>query len=100
MESMRLEIVAPDEVIAKEEGVQEIILPGTLGEIDILPQHTEFMTTLTEGTVRFRRQGSEKTYNITGGFFSIKNNEATMLVDGLMATVTSIDEARKQRASA
>ena len=100
MESMKLEIVAPDEVIAQEDGVQEIVLPGTLGELDVLPQHTEFMTTLTEGTVRFKRQGTEKTYNITGGFFSIKNNEATMLVDGLLATVTNIDEARRQRASA
>lgn len=99
MDQIELEIVSPEKLVAKEEGVLEIILPAFWGQMDVLPGYADFMTTLRQGEIVFRKGAQSQTINITGGLFTISNNKATILVDGLMATVTSIDDARQKKAS-
>lgn len=94
--SIELEIVSPNKVIAKETGVTEILLPGSLGRLGVLPDHTELMTSLGTGPLSYKKGGSEQTFNISGGLFSIQNNKATILVETLLATVTDIDDARRR----
>jgi len=92
--SLDLEILTPNEVLAKESSVDEILIPAFWGQMGILPQHTDFVTTLTEGKLSYRVGGKSKSHNITGGLIAIKNGKATILVDSLIATVTPIESAR------
>jgi len=92
--ALELEILTPNEVLAKETSVDEVVIPAEWGQMDIFPEHTDFITTLTGGELLYRAGGNEKKHNITGGLIAIKDNKATVLVDGLLATVTNIDDAR------
>ena len=95
MSEIELEIVSPKEVLAKETHVTEIVLPGTKGQLDVLPGHTELISTLKQGEVRYKTTSSSKSYNITGGLFAINNNKASILIDSLIATVTNLDDVRR-----
>ena len=97
MNQIELEVVTPNETVAKETGVTEVIIPAEWGQMDVLPQHTEYMTTLRQGELSYKIAGEKKTLNITGGLFTIAHNKATVLADGLFATVTSLEEARNHR---
>lgn len=98
MNQIELEIVSPTEILAKESGVTEVIIPALWGQMDVLPQYADFVTTLSSGEITFKKDGEKKSYNITGGLFTIAKDKATALVDGTLATVTSLDEARKKKA--
>lgn len=95
--NLELEILTPKEILAKENNVDEIVIPAAWGQMGILPMHTDFVTSLTPGELTYRVGGNKKSHNITGGLLAVKNGVATILVDGLMATVTQIDDARKKK---
>lgn len=95
--NIELEIVSPNEIVAKESGVTEVIIPALWGQMDVLPQYTEYMTTLRQGELTYKKGGEKRSFNITGGLFTISKDKATVLVDGLMATVTSLNEARNKK---
>lgn len=97
--AIELEIVAPNRVVASESGVTEISLPGSVGQLGILPDHTEFMTSLGTGTLSYKKGGSVQTFNISGGLFTINKNRATVLVENLLATITDIGDARRREKS-
>lgn len=88
--NLELEILTPNQVLAKEPEVDELIIPASWGQMDILPMHTDFVTALTEGEVIYRSQGSEKRHGISGGLLRIKDGKAAILADGLLATVRPI----------
>ena len=57
---LTLELVTPERAIAHEE-VDEVALPGALGEFGVLPGHTPMLAALDVGQMWYRR-GQEKTY--------------------------------------
>jgi F-type H+-transporting ATPase subunit epsilon len=77
-----LEIVAPNALLASEQ-VDEIVIPAAWGQMDILPQYADFVTTLTAGELIYRKGTERKAYQITGGLLTIAKDKATILVDGL-----------------
>lgn len=92
--ALELEILTPKEILAKEPSVQEIIIPALWGQMGILPQYTDYVTTLTSGEISYKVGAESKTHNISGGMIAIKDGKATVLVDSLLATVTNIQDAR------
>lgn len=93
---MELEIVTPSGRLAKE-SVDELVVPGYWGQLDILPQHTDFITTLTAGALTYRLGPAKQSHNISGGLLTITGNKATVLADGLMATVTPLDPEKRKK---
>lgn len=96
---MELEIVTPNGQLAKG-SVDELIVPGYWGQLDILPQHTDFITILTVGLLSYRMGESKQSHNISGGLLTITGNKVTVLVDGLMATVTPLDPEKRKKKDA
>lgn len=91
MASLEIEVISPNETLAEVSGVSELIIPATWGQMDILPEHADYMTTLAQGELKYVTEGGKaNTLNITGGLLTVSNNKATILVDGTIATVTSI----------
>lgn len=91
--SFELEIVTPKEVLARV-SADEIIIPAAWGQMDILPQHTEYVTTLVEGELTYRLGGDKRTHRITGGLITVSGSKVKVLADGILADVVDIGQAR------
>ena len=52
---LTVEIVTAERVVYSQEGVEEVVAPGTEGEFAVLPQHAAFITTLVPGELRIIR---------------------------------------------
>src|SRR5262249_8551168 len=72
-------------------------VPGTLGDLGILPHHAALLTTLKPGTLELRLNGAEETFFVSGGFLEVSNNQVTVLAD-TAEHAENIDEARAQEA--
>src|SRR5215204_5229521 len=97
---LQLEIVTPDRALAREE-VDEVVVPGSEGELGILPGHTPLLATLKVGELWYR-QGSEKHYlAVAFGFVEVLPDRVTILAQ-IAERPQDIDvpraEAAKRRA--
>src|SRR3972149_5224854 len=60
------DIVTPERLVYSDE-VDEVVAPGSQGELGILPHHAPLLTTLGLGELRIRKGGSEESFAIIGG---------------------------------
>ncbi len=54
---MILDLVTPEKKLITGTVIEEIIVPGNKGQLDILPGHAPLVTTLTSGILRYREPG-------------------------------------------
>lgn len=93
---MRLEIVTP-EAKTYSEDVDMVTIPGSEGELGILPMHAPLMTQLKPGELKIKRGGQETLLATGGGFAEVTGDRVSILTD--MAVQSSdIDEAAAQAA--
>jgi F-type H+-transporting ATPase subunit epsilon len=93
---LTLEIVTPDRSLIREE-VDEVVVPGTEGELGILPGHTPLLSTLKIGELWYRR-GQDKHYlAIAFGFVEVLPDRVTVLAD-VGERAQEIDVQRAERA--
>jgi F-type H+-transporting ATPase subunit epsilon len=93
---IRCEIVTQDKSLY--EGPADIVVvPGSEGEMGILPHHAPLLTTLELGFVRVRNQGEERIFTIAGGVMEVRPELVTVLAD-IGENVEEIDEARAKAA--
>ncbi|MCQ2560067.1 MAG: F0F1 ATP synthase subunit epsilon [Clostridia bacterium] len=76
----RLEIVTPAKKLFSED-IRFVVVPGVMGELGILPEHTPLMSALKIGIVRFEQDGKTYKVAINGGFVEIRNNKVSILAD-------------------
>ena len=94
MAMLSLEIITTEKVLVKED-VDMVEANGSLGEFGILPGHTEFLTTLDIGEVRYMKDGKTFALATSGGIAEVVNDKITLLLDtGELAG--DIDLARAQ----
>jgi F-type H+-transporting ATPase subunit epsilon len=96
MAKLQLEIVTPEAKIFSEE-VNSVVLPGSEGEMGILPQHAALMTQIQPGEVRITRDSGTISLAVGQGFAQIKDNKVAVLTDMAMKT-DDIDETKTQEA--
>ena len=93
---IRLEIVTPDRLLVREE-VDEVVVPGSEGELGILPGHTPLLATLKVGELWYRHE-SERHYAVIGfGFVEVLPDRVTVLAQ-VGERAQDIDLARAERA--
>jgi len=93
---LQLEIVTPDRALAREE-VDEVVVPGSEGELGILPGHTPLLATLKVGEIWYR-QGGEKHYlAVAFGFVEVLPDRVTILAQ-VAERPQDIDVERAERA--
>jgi F-type H+-transporting ATPase subunit epsilon len=80
-----------------EGDADEVIAPGSEGELGILPRHAPLMTTLNIGALHIKLNGGEETLFIGGGFMEVSNNRVIVLADEA-ERASDIDEAHAQEA--
>ena len=93
--TIRCEIASQDQLVY--EGDADIVLPGTAGEMGILPHHTPLLTTLKMGVIKVRLGGKEEIFTVTGGLAEVQPQIVTVLADAA-ENIDEIDIARAEAA--
>ena len=96
---LTVEVVTAERVVRVEQGVDVLVVPGSEGQLAILPHHAALMTTLDYGELIFKRGQAEESFAITGGFMEVRKDRVTILADQAEA-VEEIDVARAEAARA
>ncbi len=93
---LHLEIVTPERR-AFEGDVDEVIVPGSEGELGILPHHAPLISLLGHGVLRFKRGGEEEEFAIFGGFLQVRPDRVVVLAE-TADMASEIDVTRAERA--
>jgi F-type H+-transporting ATPase subunit epsilon len=94
----QLNLVTPEKKLVTDLEVDEVIVPGFKGQLDILPGHAPLMTTLGTGVLKYRAKGSS-TYEVTAvswGYCHVSTEGVTVLAE----TAESVAEINRERAEA
>ena len=79
-DSINLRIITPFELVVDEQ-VDEVVIPGELGEFGILPGHVSFVSTLSPGYLKFRKGAETKSLIIHGGLSEVSSDNVNVLTD-------------------
>lgn len=72
---------------------ERVVATGALGELGILPGHSQLLTALKPGPVRIiKTEGDEEIFYISGGILEVQPHGVTILADTVMRAA-DIDEA-------
>ena len=93
---IRCEIVSQDRMVYAGDA-DMVLLPGTDGEMGILPHHAPLLTTLKYGIVKVRLKGRESFFTVAGGIAEVQPDLITVLADAA-ENVEEIDTARAEAA--
>jgi F-type H+-transporting ATPase subunit epsilon len=97
---LHLEIVTPER-LAFEGDVDEVIVPGSEGEMGILPHHAPLISLLGQGVLRLKRSGQEEVFAIFGGFLQVRPDRVVVLAETAdMASEIDLERAERARADA
>lgn len=78
---LRLKIVSPERIEFEGE-VESVVVPGTLGQFEILVNHAPIISSLEKGTVTYTTPTGEKNLlEIAGGFVEVQKNVVSLCVE-------------------
>ncbi|MFT4104111.1 MAG: F0F1 ATP synthase subunit epsilon [Burkholderiaceae bacterium] len=94
MSTIKVDVVSAEESIYEGEA-EFVALPGEVGELGILPQHTPLMTRIKPGAVRIKvpNQNEEVFVFVAGGILEVLPNHVTVLADTAIRG-SDLDEAK------
>ena len=79
----KLSILTPEKSVF-EGDVQYVQAPGTEGYFGVLAHHAAMVSALASGRLTVRgASGTEERWDVTGGFFEVSHNSATVLADAV-----------------
>ena len=93
---IRCEIVSQDRLVYEGEA-DIVIVPGSLGEMGILPGHAPLLSTLDMGVIRVNSGDQEEVFTVTGGFVEVQPDIVTIMADAA-ENVDEIDTKRAEEA--
>jgi len=77
---LQLRIVSPEKI--EFDGVIEsVIVPGTMGQFEILNDHAPIISTLQKGTVEYATNEGKTSLEILGGFVEVQKNVVSLCVE-------------------
>ncbi len=80
-----LSVLTPERPVF-EGAVEYVSMPGTEGYLGVLANHAALVTGLATGKLIVRQaDGEEKIFGVSGGFFEVSHNRATVLADEVSA---------------
>ncbi len=78
---LRLEIITGEQLLFEDDGIDEVIAPGALGQLGVLPSHAAMFTTLQPGELVVRKNSADMPFFLSGGFLEVKDDLVTILAD-------------------
>jgi F-type H+-transporting ATPase subunit epsilon len=78
---LKLKIVSPERIEFEGE-VKSVLVPGTLGQFQILVNHAPIISSLEKGKVVYDLpSGEKKELSIIGGFVEVQKNVVSVCVE-------------------
>ena len=97
--TLKLQIVTPDGVVFSDD-VEMVTLPGSEGQLGVLPQHIPLMTQIVPGEVIVRKDGSDRLLAVGEGLVEITSDSVAILTDMAVAAedidAAKVEEARQR----
>jgi F-type H+-transporting ATPase subunit epsilon len=97
---LQLEIVTPERQVYSDT-VDSVQVPGSEGELGVLPHHAPLVSTLGVGELRFRKDGNEESFAIVGGFLQVRPDRVVVLAETAdLASDIDLEKAQEARREA
>ena len=78
---LQLKIVSPEKIEFEGE-IESVLVPGSLGQFEILVNHAPIISSLDKGRVIYALpDGEKKTLDIHGGFVEVQKNLVSLCVE-------------------
>ena len=78
---LKLKIVSPERIEFEGE-IESVLVPGTMGQFEILVNHAPIISSLDKGKVVYAVPGGEKrSLDIIGGFVEVQKNVVSLCVE-------------------
>jgi F-type H+-transporting ATPase subunit epsilon len=98
--ALTLEIVTPER-LAYSDTVDAVVLPGSEGELGVLPHHAPLVSMLGVGELRIRKDGAEESFAIVGGFLQVRPDKVVVMAETAdMASEIDLERAQEARREA
>ncbi|HUJ73537.1 MAG TPA: ATP synthase F1 subunit epsilon [bacterium] len=95
-EQLHLRILTPQKEVLSTDA-SSVVLPGTLGELGILPQHVALVTTLASGILRYTVGNEEKGVAVHYGYAQVRDDQVMVLAE-MAEQVSDLDRDRVRSA--
>ena len=83
--TFQLSILTPERAVF-EGAVEYVEVPGTEGYMGVLAHHAALVTGLASGVLTVRKADrTEERWQVSGGFFEVSHDRATVLADAVGA---------------
>jgi F-type H+-transporting ATPase subunit epsilon len=97
---LQLDIVTPEKLAYSDE-VDAVTLPGSEGELGVLPHHAPLVSTLGAGELRLRKAGAEESFAIVGGFLQVLPDKVVVMAETAdMSSEIDLEKAQEARRDA
>ena len=98
--SLLLDIVTPER-LAYSGLVDSVQLPGSEGELGVLPHHAPLIANLGHGELRIRKAGTEETFAVFGGFLQVLPDKVVVMAESAdLASDIDLERAQEARREA
>lgn len=82
---MKVSIITPDRRVV-ESDADSVVLPGVMGQMEVLPDHAAMIALLDAGTLSYRLGTATHRFTIGEGSVEVNHNVVTCLVESAEAT--------------
>src|SRR4051795_6325446 len=97
---LQLEIVTPER-LAYSDTVDQVVVPGSEGELGILPHHAPLLAMLGVGELRIRKAGVDESFAIAGGFVQVRPDKVVVMAEMAdLASEIDLERAHEARREA
>ena len=79
-ERLELEVVTPEKAVYHD-FVDDVVVPGMQGEMDILPGHLPLLAALDVGQLTIRKDAEERHFLIDQGYAEVIDDRVTVLTE-------------------
>jgi F-type H+-transporting ATPase subunit epsilon len=97
MAFFNLNLFTPQGTVVQKLECDALLIPTVRGQINVLPEHTHFLTQLQTGILTAKTSQGERFFSVTAGTCKVLKNDVTVL-SFTSETAQQIDLARAQKA--
>ena len=94
--SLTLEILTPRSRVLSAD-TPWVTLPGTMGELGVLPEHVPLVTTVDSGVLQYEENGQRRKAAVHYGYAQVQGSTVTVLSE-MVELADDIDEERARNA--
>ncbi len=100
MDLLNVQVVSPMGIEYENDSVSFIKVKGSRGDVGILPNHTNYVTSLGQGQMLIKLSNKEeKSYFVEGGFLEVRDNKVIVIAEDIFES-SQEEIIRKQRKEA